>query len=206
MPDEKENGIAGELSHPVLLPANIQYIGPVSRLQKTEKEILYDILIIMTGPEPQRTLLEEILLKQIANIDKRIVIVRGSENVDLIGMKPNIIKIVEQADSEQLNELILQSEVVISRCGYSTVMDLIKLQKKAILIPTPWQTEQDYLAEKLMKEGVFYCIEQDKLVLADALKYVKEKSFSFPEYNWDGYKDAVRDFVNEIREKRKQRH
>lgn len=165
------NNLAGDLSHPASQPAiPIHYIGPLSRFEtketKTEGESL---LILLSGPEPQRTLLEEIFLQDLKEYTKPVVLVRGlpgeeekieiSENVTVYNHLPAV----------ELEQKIRKAGMVISRCGYSTVMDLAALQKRSILIPTPGQTEQEYLANHLMQKNFAFCVEQKKFRLKNVL-------------------------------------
>ena len=65
-------------------------------------------------------------------------------------------------NSTQLETAFNESELVLSRSGYTTVLDLAKLGKKAFFIPTPGQYEQEYLAERLQKENLVpYCKQED---------------------------------------------
>jgi len=89
--------------------------------------------------------------------------------LDLIGL----------ADSKLLNDLINKSEILIMRSGYSSIMDLNKLERNAVLVPTPGQTEQIYLAERLMKENLFFsCKEEDFSLELVKENYGKFKGFA----------------------------
>lgn len=92
----------------------------------------------------------------------------------------------------------MRSDMIISRCGYTTVMDLIKLQKKAILIPTPGQTEQEYLAQYLSEKKIFYTIGQKGFNLQTALVQAGAFPSSINKYNMDQYKNVVRQFVQSL--------
>ena len=74
-----------------------------------------------------------------------------------------------------------EASLIISRSGYSTIMDLVQLQKRAILVPTPGQTEQEYLASYLMEKKFFIAIEQKAFSLTAAIDAVKD--FEFAEMN-----------------------
>jgi uncharacterized protein (TIGR00661 family) len=157
----KENNIAGKLSHPKTLPEiPVKYIGLLSRLKKISAEKKYDFLILLSGPEPQRTVLENNFLMIRNQFTEKVLLVRGLPKAaaELSSTENFVIKNYCAAD--ELSLLMAQSEFVISRSGYSTVMDLICLQKKAIFIPTQGQTEQEYLAETLMNKGFAYSFQQ----------------------------------------------
>ena len=174
IPDEEgENNLAGELSHPGKLPAvPIKYIGPLSRFKKNNvEEMKGHLLIILSGPEPQRTILENKIIDQVVNYNGSATIVRGLPNEKNIIPSTNTIHFYNHLASEELNNEAMKAEFVIGRSGYSTVMDMAALQKKCIFIPTPGQTEQEYLGDHLMKKGFAFCIRQNDLSL---LKNIEE--------------------------------
>jgi predicted glycosyltransferase len=142
--------LSGELSHGVHFHKNVKYIGPKSRLQEVICEVeknKYDYLILLSGPEPGRTILEETLLKKAKGSTKKIALVRGSR-FKIQDSRTEGIDILDFPSKEVLKKLILSSQKIICRSGYSTLMDMHVLGKKElILIPTPGQTEQEYLAE-----------------------------------------------------------
>ena len=107
----------------------------------------------------------------------------------------SLVVIKNHLSAKEINEAILQSDMIISRCGYTTVMDLIKLQKRAILIPTPGQTEQEYLAEYLMENNLFYTINQKDFALQSSLQKVQLFSFTGNKYNMEQYKSSICQFV-----------
>ena len=160
VPDIKnKNGLAGELSHPEKMPdLPVKYIGPLSRFKKYEVDPTIEIIAILSGPEPQRSILENILLKQLEFYGEKAVLVRGLPGEHIIPPSKN--RIINHLPANELNELILSAKIIIARSGYSTIMDLAILQKKAILVPTPGQTEQEYLAEILAEKK--FCVSADQ--------------------------------------------
>lgn len=170
IPDfEGPENLGGFLSHPPRLPSSSYYIGPVTRLKKIDATKSVDILVILSGPEPQRTVLEELLLKQLMPTSYITVIVRGkTEHNTTVKVSPTIT-MINSLDSVELSQLIASSHLVISRPGYSTIMDLAHLGTKAIFIPTPQQTEQEYLAEELKKKMVAYFEPQNEFNLERAI-------------------------------------
>jgi UDP:flavonoid glycosyltransferase YjiC (YdhE family) len=167
-----EENLAGMLSHPEELPVvPVHYIGTLTRFQKdtTPAEETY-IAIILSGPEPQRSLLEDIILEDIHDYTKPVVLVRGlPESTEELELPPHVTAF-NHLPTAELAQKIKGASMVISRCGYSTVMDLITLQKKSILVPTPGQTEQEYLATHLMENSLAFCIEQKKFRLINTLE------------------------------------
>jgi len=173
VPDnENDSNLAGKLSHPSLMPlAPVKYIGPLSRFSKKETEIKYDLLISISGPEPQRTIFEKLLFTQIQGFIGKILFVRGLPVDNSITLQSdNAVEIVNHLCSDALSTAIQQSKLVICRSGYTSVMDLMALQKKAILVPTPGQTEQEYLADYLAEKKYFYSSSQARFSLETALK------------------------------------
>lgn len=161
--------IAGALSHPRRMPAiEHHYIGPLSRLtlQRAAKPLApFKYLMLLSGPEPQRTVLEKKLLAIARQLPGNNVLVRGLPTATTGDSQvkitaPDHLKIIPYADSEQLKALITAAQYVICRSGYSTVMDLMLAKKKAIFIATPRQTEQEYLALHLKKNGWGYSFPQ----------------------------------------------
>lgn len=196
-----ENNLAGELSHPAHLPKTIvQYLGPLSRFKKMAEEKKYDLAIIISGPEPQRTIFERVLLKDLEKYEGKCIVIRGLPN-DL--SQPSIsnpsVEIHNHLSAAALNKAIQGSSLVISRSGYTTIMDLVKLQQKAVLIPTPGQTEQEYLGRYLAGKKYFYSITQNDFSLTDLLKITADISFARPVLNLDDYKVVIKNFICELK-------
>jgi hypothetical protein len=185
VPDEQgEDNLAGALSHPAELPSiRIKYIGALSRFSAdpalANRSIKDHLLIILSGPEPQRTVLENKIVDEIVNYPATATIVRGLPNEKNIIPSTNSIRFYNHLSASALNDEALKAEFIISRSGYSTVMDIAALQKKSILIPTPGQTEQEYLGEYLMKKRFAYCCPQQKFSLLQALEEGKKFNYSF---------------------------
>jgi len=201
IPDFETNDLAGELSHPANIPQNVKYIGALSRFEKkkVDAEKRYDLLVMLSGPEPQRTILEKILLNDLAFYNGKSLLVRGLPADDKIIRSENAsLEIINHLSGEELNTAIQQSLMVICRSGYTTIMDLIKLNKKAILIPTPGQTEQEYLAHYLMKKKIFFSLEQKNFVLHKALDQSSRFAFIIPEYDMLQYRSVVQQFVQSL--------
>jgi len=167
---------------------NLKYIGILSRLQPKELEIKYDLLLLISGPEPQRTLLENKLLLELKHFNGKILMVRGVLKSSSEISAPDHFKIVNYFLSNELEEAINQSNVVIARSGYSTIMDLAALRKKAFFIPTPGQFEQEYLAKILQEKLMAPYATQDEFTqvkLGDLTKYSGfEKVSSMVDLKW----------------------
>lgn len=197
-----EPNLSGALAHPKEMPANSTYLGCLSRFEPKEHvEKKYDLLALISGPEPQRTNLEEMLLAQLKSMQgiKALIVSGRPDQSEKKEIAPGIWQ-VSHLGAAALNEAMLASDMVLSRSGYTTLMDLAKLGKKAILIPTPGQSEQEYLGKYLMDKGYFYSLPQQQFNLAKALEAAK--TFPFTAFNhgqdMDAYKKVVRDFVKTL--------
>ncbi len=190
IPDfEGQHNLSGDLSHKFPLRGNTAFIGPLSRFSYQEEKGKYDILVLLTGPEPQRTVLERLLTDQLLRVvDKRagaaslqqrlnVLLVRGITGGSAVpvSLAENFTR-VDYLLTKELNEAILSSGIIVSRPGYTTIMDLAVLGRKAILIPTPGQTEQEYLAQYFMQRGIYYSAVQEGFDLVTALE--RAKSFT----------------------------
>jgi uncharacterized protein (TIGR00661 family) len=175
VPDVKDAiNAAGVLSHPPKLPlTKVQYIGLLSRFEKRTVTKKYDYCILLSGPEPQRTLLENKILDHLDHISGKIILVRGKPGAEEIIKTSNNIEVKNHLPGSALEEVIQQSDYIICRSGYTTVMELLSLQKKSILIPTPGQTEQEYLARKLANERLCMYVSQDAFNCAEHLALAK---------------------------------
>jgi len=173
--------LSGKLGHPET------YIGPLSRIEKKSLPIKYDIMVLLSGPEPQRTLLEKKLIKELENSSKEILFVKGIVESQQQIEKVNSITYYNFMNSEELSTAFNESEFVVCRSGYTTVMDLAKLEKKAFFIPTPGQYEQEYLAKKFKSEIVAPSCKQEKFKASKLEKihfYKGFKDFSV-DPNWN---------------------
>lgn len=174
-----KNNLAGELSHPETFPIiPVQYIGPLSRFEK--KPILEKknyLLVVLSGPEPQRTIFEDKIINEISHYPFSATIVRGLPGEVRLIPSSGMIHFYNHLPADILNNEMQEAEYVISRSGYSTVMDLATLQKKSILVPTPGQTEQEYLASYLETKKMAIAALQEDFSLNQVL--LKAAAFDF---------------------------
>jgi len=174
-----QNNIGGQLSHPELMPSDARYIGLLSQLtaapsRQTTKE--GGVLVLLSGPEPQRTILEQRILSQITGNSKyQYIVVGGNPGGVVPDYVPSGTDYYTHLNALQLQTRMENADLVICRSGYSTLMDLAVMGKKALLIPTPGQSEQEYLAGNLTKRGLFFSTKQALLDLQhdipEALKF-----------------------------------
>jgi uncharacterized protein (TIGR00661 family) len=159
--------LSGKLGHLKKSNLNLKYIGVLSRMKKQNPPIRYEIMVLLSGPEPQRSILEEKLIEEFKAYSKKVVFVQGimetEQKIEQIGN----ITFYNFMQTKQLETTINESKMVLSRSGYTTIMDLAKLEKKAFFIPTPGQLEQEYLAEKYKKEGLVASAKYNEFKLGD---------------------------------------
>lgn len=163
--DDAVVNLSGKLGHLKKEPFPINYIGVLSRMKKREIPKTIDILLLLSGPEPQRTLFEEKLKIAFKGSEKTVVMVRGLVEKTQKWEDFENIQTVNFMNSEGLEETINKSEMIISRPGYTTIMDLTMLEKKAFFVPTPGQYEQEYLAKRLKSLGIAPSCKQEKFKL-----------------------------------------
>ncbi len=168
VPDFEENSLSGEMSHnlKIIDGSKIEYIGPLSPFKHRDLHRDIDILISISGPEPQRTLFERKIMESIDDLDGNIVITLGKpdENIQNDGLK-----IYSYLTMKEREEIMNRSKLVISRSGYSTIMDLYVIGGKAMFVPTPGQPEQEYLARYLESKGVAGYMSQENLDLKEII-------------------------------------
>ncbi|WP_417350920.1 glycosyltransferase [Flavobacterium alkalisoli] len=179
--------LTGKLGHPENCTLNIKYIGPLSRLNKKCLPKKYDLMVILSGPEPQRTLLEEKLKKELLDYEGEVIFIRGVIDGNQTVTEEDHITTYNYMGREELEQAFNESELVLCRSGYTTVMDLAKLGKKAFFIPTPGQYEQEYLAQKLKKSGLVpYALQDDFKIsdLEEVTMYKGLKNMDTEEVTW----------------------
>ena len=161
--------LAGSLSHPAQLLPNMDYIGWLSQLQPPVQLPAQHLLVLLSGPEPQRSILSDQLWQQVLGYKGKVVFVEGTARKEREAI-PAHIQWYPRLSSGELQPLMAAAAMVICRSGYSTLMDLLLLDKKAILIPTPGQTEQEYLGRHLQEQKIFLSYRQESFRLEKALE------------------------------------
>ena len=163
--EQADLSLAGELSSNHHLQ-NVNYIGTLSRGSKTN--IVTDknapVLYLLSGVEPQRSIFEKIILEYHSQYPHSAILIRGTTtSKEIIQQKHNLI-VYTICDAKQLQSLVAECKYVVCRSGYSSIMDLVHWQKNAVLVPTPGQNEQEYLAHYLSQKQWFYCINQNNFL------------------------------------------
>ncbi|WP_439150931.1 glycosyltransferase [Winogradskyella sp.] len=157
--------LSGDLGHIDSNHLNLKYIGSLSRFNPNDQPIDYKLLVVLSGPEPQRTILEQKLLRELQYYNGDILFIKGKIESQQEVRQQNHITIYNYMTSKELEDVMNKSEIVLCRSGYTSIMDLDKLSKKVFFIPTPGQYEQEYLAKKFKKENIAPFCSQDKFEL-----------------------------------------
>ena len=207
VPDfETSPGLAGKLSHPELNSSKVKYIGPLTRLQKNNLTMpKRDLLVLLSGPEPQRSIFEQEIMNQLHHSNDKVLLVRGLPGTN---KKPNHlpqnIEIQNHLSAAELELEIAASSLIICRSGYTTIMDLVCLGKNAVLIPTPGQTEQEYIARHLEESGFFPCIRQSEFNLKEAIS--RSRYFSYKriedQESFQQFIQTLSNWLKQIKEKK----
>jgi len=164
-----ELNVSGRLSHGIKLPDNVRYTGILSRFNTTwpstqENPTKFQHnTVILSGPEPQREILKQKLAGLLKEQDPPTVILEGRPDKMREIVRSGNTFYYNHLPSSEMKEMITGSESIITRSGYTTIMELVSLNCSALLIPTPGQTEQEYLAEYLSEKGWFSTISQSEI-------------------------------------------
>lgn len=198
--------VSGRLSHHIKLPGNARYIGILSRFEGKDAasgEFSFrHNTVILSGPEPQRSILLNRLEKILAKKDIPSVILEGRPEAGELERKGNIIS-YSHLPASKMGDLLTSSENIITRSGYTSVMDLIHLNCSALLVPTPGQTEQEYLAENLAEKGWFNSISQKNINESVKLPGIKA---TWPEGLVEDSRILLDNFLSELMEEGQENH
>ncbi|HLZ07449.1 MAG TPA: glycosyltransferase, partial [Chloroflexota bacterium] len=172
VPDTETNSLSGDLSHGLrfIHRDRLTYLGILSGIRRRPVETDIDCYVSISGREPQRQILEDIVLRQVYDVPGRVVVSLGKPEeagqVRFVGRA----EVRSFVNREQQQDLMNRANLIVSRSGYTTIMELAELGKRALLIPTPGQTEQEYLADYHSLRGSYYSIVQKRLDLPRDLK------------------------------------
>ncbi len=171
VPDTPQDRLSGDLAHHlrVFPPALLAYIGILSRIRTRDLPQDLDLFITLSGPEPQRTVLEEVLRRQLAAwrpaaAGLRVVVALGRPEAPRREEVDGVV-VYGYLDARGQEEMVNRARLVVARSGYSTIMDLAEVERRALLVPTPGQTEQVYLAAYHERRGAVRAVAQGRLSL-----------------------------------------
>jgi len=175
IPDGPNHLVSGDLASSQKVTIPKKHLGVPSRFMKDNiVEKKYRIGVLLGGPEPQRSILEEDLLKLLKSVEGKKILFRGSEITD--DLLDDSLEITALGDGQEMASKLAACELVIGRSGYSTICDLMVIGSKALLIPTPGQSEQEYLAGRMRIQPQFSTCSQEKLDL-ERIKRALNKGF-----------------------------
>jgi uncharacterized protein (TIGR00661 family) len=157
------DNLSGKLSYNDDFEIEKVYLGPLSRFKNTGNyQKKYDLMVLLSGPEPQRGILEKRLLTELKTYKGEVLFIAGKVEKEQKVEKKGRLTYYNYLSTDGLQKALDRSEMVLSRSGYTTIMDLQKMGKKAFFIPTPGQFEQEYLAELLDQKGIVpYATQED---------------------------------------------
>lgn len=164
-----ETNLSGRLSHNIKHPRNVRFAGLMSRFinsgmdNKYEPEDENPVLVILSGPEPQKSIFRDRVIKAFTVARKKLIILEGLPGAGYENRTEGLMNYVSLPSRSHMAGLIRSADLIITRSGYTSIMELVSLGRSALLVPTPGQTEQEYLAEWLSEKGWFYTINQAEI-------------------------------------------
>jgi len=177
IPDFRDAGrglLSGNLSR---LPAeDKKYVfgGILSSINRQAINEPLDLLVSISGPEPQRTIFEKKILQQIESVPGEKVVALGKSETTKLVHNSAGLQVYSHIPRREMTRLFNCAGLIVSRPGYSTLMELAELGKQALLIPTPGQTEQMSLARHALQKNWFFSVSQNKLNLARDIEIARE--------------------------------
>jgi UDP:flavonoid glycosyltransferase YjiC (YdhE family) len=175
--EDTDHNISGKLSHRYNKPPNAEFIGTLSRFcdcdtdHGGESVNRFDLAVILSGPEPQISTFENKVIGQVQPMPITVIILKGlRDNIPIQSSASNTnITLVFHLETQAFSQVIRQAGQVLCRSGYSGIMDMVALGVPAILVPTPGQSEQEYLANYLSARGWFRTIRQNDMQLQEII-------------------------------------
>lgn len=179
-----DDNLSGLLSTHRSIPANVRYIGPLSRFApdsgpETDEDAVLDpayqglfdqgpfpVVFLVSGPEPAVSLFRTVLREHALRLNLRALMVLGKPETRPVLQQEQQLFSIGHLPTPVLDRVLRETEMVVCRSGYSTLMDLAVYQKKALLVPTPGQSEQVYLAQRFRERHWAYAVKQSRLDLA----------------------------------------
>lgn len=202
VPDEEGmNNLAGELSHPSKKPSiPVHYTGLLSRCSKTGiPERNNHLLVLLSGPEPQRSLLEKKVLAGLSDYPGTVTMIRGLPGNESQIPSGERITVHNHLPADALCREMQEASYIVCRSGYSSIMDAMALGKRCILIPTPGQTEQEYLGKSLMEKNIALSIPQKNFSLFRALDEASAFNYSLPVFpTGSGLREAIGSVLHQV--------
>ena len=201
VPDMIANpGLAGKLSHPAVMPkVPVSYMKLLSRFTRVSCATKYSFAIVLSGPEPQRTILENNILIDLEAFTKPVVLIRGlPTETEPIEVPPHVT-VFNHLDTIDLALELQQADYIICRGGYTSLMELLSIDKRLIVVPTPGQTEQIFLANHLWEQNICYSVNQSYFDLLDVVKKAVQFNYQLPKLSNQNLHQLIPQLVESIR-------
>lgn len=176
IPDVPKNGygmLSGELSRLPYSSPKYHRIGILSSIRKVEVGEELDLLVSISGPEPQRSIFEKTMMEQIHKFPGKKIVVLGKTEENKIIINQTDLSVYTHVSRGEMETFFNKAKLIITRPGYSTLMELLELGKKALLVPTPGQTEQNYLAALMTDKKWFYSVDQSGIDLSNDIEIAR---------------------------------
>ncbi len=172
VPDAEEDGLAGDLCHNLACrwDGRLEYLGILSSVRNLGSERDVDYFVSVSGAEPQRTIFEQIVLSQVHDLPGRAVVALGRPDTTASVSDDGRVRIHSFLDRRQQEEMLNRARLVVSRSGYTTLMELAEVGSRALFTPTHGQSEQEYLGAYHEGTGAAHCVRQADLDLPRDVK------------------------------------
>jgi hypothetical protein len=172
IPDfNEEPKLSGNLSR-ITSRVNATFIGPLSQIRKNHTSTKKQLLLILSGPEPQRSRFAKDIVEETLQLGFQIVVAGESQSIP----KSELVKELGYCNSAELEMLMNESSHIVCRSGYSTLMELATIGKKALLIPTSGQFEQEYLAKYWEEQFNFPTANENEISTKDFVNYLNDST------------------------------
>ncbi|OGJ89795.1 MAG: hypothetical protein A2268_07380 [Candidatus Raymondbacteria bacterium RifOxyA12_full_50_37] len=177
-----QDNLTGDLTQKYPAPNHRRFIGVLSRFGTQAPAIgdgeRIDLLVMLSGPEPQRTMFERKVLSHLRAFSGAAIVLLGRPNTILAEKYPHNIQVFAHLPSADIERFIRGANAIVCRGGYTTIMDLVSLKKKALLVPTPGQSEQEYLCARLSRSSMFASMDQETFDLRKGMDMLQRYSHS----------------------------
>jgi len=179
--EDRTKNLSGDLSHRFTPNKIIKYIGILSRFHKppnSQTSFDFDVAVILSGPEPQKSILENLVLESMIPTKLRAAII-GAHPGNTRGITP-LFHFYPNPAAMEMQDVLNKSKIVICRSGYSSIMDMVRMQKRCVMVPTPGQTEQLYLGELLASKKWFRRVFQEDFSRLDLSALLEDNEYQPP--------------------------
>ncbi|HEX5353552.1 MAG TPA: glycosyltransferase [Rhodanobacteraceae bacterium] len=174
IPDVEENGgLSGWLGHDPDFDwgdGRLVYVGPLASIRRMDVDQDIDVFFSVSGIEPQRGLLERLVLESLPRLSGRIVVTLGQPRNGTGCREIAGATVYDYLDRQRQSEMLNRAKLVMTRSGYTTLMELAELGRKALFVATPGQSEQEYLARFHRDKGYVWSVQQKHLDMVPDLE------------------------------------